>query len=182
MCVEEPLERPNYFMGMVLGADDLETEQAYLLARMRRHNRYLHGYGTVCGLRVMLQEGKVLVEPGLAIDCAGNELVLSEWAAHPLPQRGGRVYVTAVYEEHALGAVPTRAGSGDERTQPARMREGCRIELLEADPQADHEGLGPGTPGCGMAHPLTLACLVRGPVGWRIAAQERGRGEADGCC
>jgi hypothetical protein len=46
------LLRPNYFDRQRLTADDLMTAQRYLLARQRRHNRYLHGWGVTCGLDV----------------------------------------------------------------------------------------------------------------------------------
>jgi hypothetical protein len=38
-------QRPHFFSGQLLTAEDLEQEQDYFLARSRRHNRFLHGWG-----------------------------------------------------------------------------------------------------------------------------------------
>src|SRR6185312_9118357 len=45
---------------------------------LKRHNRTLHGFGIVSGLKVTVNRGAIIVEPGLALDCEGNELVVSD--------------------------------------------------------------------------------------------------------
>jgi hypothetical protein len=57
---------------------DLTNEQNYLLAKNRLHNRYLHGWGVVCGLQVTCSEcdGWVTVNPGYAIDPCGNDIIV----------------------------------------------------------------------------------------------------------
>ena len=73
------LERVNFFDGKLLAAQDLSLEQTYHLERHRRHNRYLHGWGVVSGLSVSVADNTTItVHPGVAIDCAGNELVVGE--------------------------------------------------------------------------------------------------------
>ena len=69
---------PIYATGGVLSADDLTSEQSFVRAKMRLHNRHLHGWGTVCGLEVVCDDcaGFVRVLPGYAIDPCGNDLVL----------------------------------------------------------------------------------------------------------
>lgn len=53
-CAELPdLKRLNYFYGQMLGVQDFRTEQAYFRDKHKLHNRSLHGYGTVCGLKVV---------------------------------------------------------------------------------------------------------------------------------
>ena len=52
----------------------------YVTAKDRLHNRYLFGAGVVCGLRVTCDPcggGTVSVQPGYALDCCGNDLVLA---------------------------------------------------------------------------------------------------------
>jgi hypothetical protein len=72
-------ERVNYFFGQVLGEDDFTAEQTYLAGRDRRLQRYLHGWGVVCGLGVSgASDGTVTVEPGLAVDSLGREIVVPE--------------------------------------------------------------------------------------------------------
>jgi hypothetical protein len=70
---------PIYATGGLLTADDLASEQAFVRAKMRLHNRHLHGWGTVCGLKVVCDDcdGVVRVEPGYAIDPCGNDIVLA---------------------------------------------------------------------------------------------------------
>src|SRR5438132_14409027 len=47
-----PTKRVNYTFGMVLGVDDFRQEQAHFEWKHQISNLLLHGYGTVCGLRV----------------------------------------------------------------------------------------------------------------------------------
>jgi hypothetical protein len=71
------LERLNYVKGHTITAEDFETEQEYFLERLRRHNRFLHGYGVVCGLLVRCADGsceEITIDPGYAIDSCGNEV------------------------------------------------------------------------------------------------------------
>ncbi len=71
------LQRVSYFFGQVLGEDDFKTEQNYFIEKHRLHNRHLHGWGVVNGLEVSVDKGNVVhVSPGIAIDCAGNEILL----------------------------------------------------------------------------------------------------------
>ena len=53
-CADLPdLKRLNYFYGQMLGVNDFRTEQAFFREKLKLHNRCLHGYGTVCGLKVV---------------------------------------------------------------------------------------------------------------------------------
>lgn len=52
-CLPLPrLERVKYFYGQLLGVREFQSEQSYFYEKHRLHNRYLHGYGVVCGLTV----------------------------------------------------------------------------------------------------------------------------------
>ena len=74
----ECLDRPRYFPGMLLSDVELNSEMGYVLAKNRLHNRFLHGYGVVCGLKVTCHdcEGWVQVEPGYALDPCGNDIIV----------------------------------------------------------------------------------------------------------
>ena len=76
----ECLERPRFFAGQLLTESELNGEQAYVVAKNRLHNRYLHGPGVVCGLQVGCDpcEGWVTISPGYAIDPCGNDIVVCE--------------------------------------------------------------------------------------------------------
>jgi hypothetical protein len=71
--------RPKFFAGQLLTEDDLSALTAYTTAKNRLHNRYLFGAGVVCGLWVSCDPcggGTVTVQPGYALDCCGNDLML----------------------------------------------------------------------------------------------------------
>lgn len=71
----DPTKRPNYTFGMVLGADELTQEHVYLHEKHKLHNRALHGYGTVSGLKLEIAAGpEIRVSPGLAVNPAGEEI------------------------------------------------------------------------------------------------------------
>src|SRR5215471_18467649 len=76
------LERVRYFPRQLLTADDLSAEQDYLREGVRRRNRYLHGWGVVCGCSVTPIGGakgwQVRVAPGYAISPCGDEICIGE--------------------------------------------------------------------------------------------------------
>ncbi|MFI6638402.1 hypothetical protein [Streptomyces sp. NPDC050504] len=72
--------RPRFFAGQLLTEDDLSLLVEYTTAKSRLHNRSLYGPGVVCGLGVSCDPcggGTVAVRPGHALDCAGNDIVVS---------------------------------------------------------------------------------------------------------
>jgi hypothetical protein len=71
--------RPRFFAGQLLTEDDLSALTAYTVAKDRLHNRHLFGAGVVCGLWVSCDPcggGNITVNPGYALDCCGNDLML----------------------------------------------------------------------------------------------------------
>ena len=73
----DPSKRVNYTFGLVLGVDDFLQEQTYFLEKDHSQYRLVHGYGTVCGLRVRIADGanlEVRVSPGVAINPEGQEI------------------------------------------------------------------------------------------------------------
>jgi hypothetical protein len=76
------LERVRFFPRQLLGADDLNAEQQYFREKQRRHNRYLHGWGVVCGVAVKPaptadKPYQVLICPGYVITPCGDEIMIS---------------------------------------------------------------------------------------------------------
>lgn len=75
----DPLERVRYFPRQVIRADDMRAEQGYFVDKMRRHNRFLHGWGVVCGFDVVAP-GKqdpawqVTVCPGYLMTPQGDDV------------------------------------------------------------------------------------------------------------
>jgi hypothetical protein len=75
-------ERVRYFPRQLLTADDMRIEQEYFRDKQRRHNRFLHGWGVVCGLEVKLdpETGPLSVRicPGYALGPCGDEIYVPE--------------------------------------------------------------------------------------------------------
>lgn len=72
------LERPNFFAGQLLNDTDLTALVTWSRDKQRLA-RHRHGWGVVCGLAVRAdpkQPGRLIVGPGYAIDCCGNDIVL----------------------------------------------------------------------------------------------------------
>jgi hypothetical protein len=177
------LHRPCYAAGEVLAARDLETEQRYRLQRIRRHNRYLHGWGVVCGLWVVpasdpRRPWAVQVCPGYAIDCCGDEILILEsalvdvrdylWRA-PRRRRAAKAYIGIRTVEDPMRPVPTTPpGCGCDETiyRPARVRDGFRVDALWTLPETPKERAvdlcagGPvPCPECPESRYVILACV-----------------------
>jgi hypothetical protein len=80
LCQDQGYVRPRFFAGQLLTEDDLQQLEDYGVAKNRLHMRQLFGAGVVCGLEVTCYPcggGKVIVNPGYALDCCGNDIVVS---------------------------------------------------------------------------------------------------------
>jgi len=65
---------------MLLTEDDLQSITDYVVEKRRLTNRSVFGTGVVCGLDVTCDPcdvGSVVVAPGYALDCCGNDIVVS---------------------------------------------------------------------------------------------------------
>lgn len=72
------IERPRFFPRQLVTPDDLTLGQDYLRNKIRRINRYLHGWGVVCGTRVdkSSKPWKVIVHQGYILGPFGDEIVI----------------------------------------------------------------------------------------------------------
>lgn len=69
--------RVNYFPRQYLRRQDFSDEQSYQIALRRRHNISHHSWGVVVGLDIAVEEGVLLIRPGIAVDGYGRELFLA---------------------------------------------------------------------------------------------------------
>ncbi len=72
--------RPNFFSGQLLTEDDLQQLVRYIVDKNRLHNRHFFGDGVVCGLEISCDPcggSTVTVQAGHALDCCGNDIVVS---------------------------------------------------------------------------------------------------------
>jgi hypothetical protein len=72
------IERPRFFPRQMVTPDDLTLGQDYFRNKIRRINRYLHGWGVVCGTRIDKTDRpwKVIVRPGYILGPFGDEIVI----------------------------------------------------------------------------------------------------------
>ncbi len=156
-------ERTNYFIGRLLGVEDFQREQDYLIGRQRRHNRYAHGWGVLHGLGIHVEGDAAHIEPGMAIDCEGNELELVEQSTVNLSFLSTPVYVGLAFVETQVAPIPTQDG-----VQYGATRESAQLTIESDNACAAHAHRGPGTPGCGLRHPVVLARLSKHNEKWRV--------------
>ena len=191
-CDAIPTERMLWFTGRFVTARDLTDEQRYLVSRRWLLNRVLHGEGVLCGLEVRPDKRPdcaattVWIEPGIALDCRGRELISScrlcvTWplAAEPgcdPPPREERLLVIR-YREQAVdpqyALLDDCAPPGAK--QPTRIREqvewklATREELWHCWPHeqpvihddCDDQGEGRGGP-CGHGGCIKPSCRCGG--------------------
>ena len=75
----ECLCRPRFFAGQLLTEQDLNLLDHYIVAKQKLHNRYLHGWGVVCGLDVVCDvcgTGNVIVRSGYALAPCGEDVIV----------------------------------------------------------------------------------------------------------
>ena len=90
----DPGRHVNFTTGMVLGAEEYQQEHTYLAERNKRAMREAHGYGTLAGLEVTLEndgeKGPLLrvtagsaAAPSGQLICVGREQCggLNQWLA-----------------------------------------------------------------------------------------------------
>ena len=168
MADSQSLKRPRLFNGQLLSTADLKLEQDYLREKFKLHNRALHGFGIVSGLKVSVNAGQIVVEPGLALDCAGNELIVNEREAiliSAIKLVGHTTYLSLRYAEEDIG--PVVAGT----SETAIVAESFTVEFTKENCNRGHRHLRARWLACGQAHALTIAKLKLGSQGWRV---ERG--------
>jgi hypothetical protein len=162
----DPRKRVNYALGLVLGEDEFRQEQFYLRERDHRAVRALHGYGTLAGLAVAADQGRVIVKPGLAVDQAGRFMCvpadqcadLGGWIARNRaavldrisgsPGSGDlELYVVLCYRECETDKVPLPSEpcqSDEEAMAASRITDGFELKLAFDPPAAGGELAGPG--------------------------------------
>jgi hypothetical protein len=171
------LERVNYFQGQLLSASDLQIEQEYFLARLRRHNHYMHGWGVVSGLTVSTQSStEIVVEPGLALDCYGNEIHVCTPVRRSVPRLPDVQFVIINYSEAKTSPMvrlsdPAIPDIGEQ--MQSRIREGFQIDVVSADPTSIHRDKETGGPGSECLHRICIARLKRSGKSWKVEHRSR---------
>jgi hypothetical protein len=164
---EKTFRRNNFFAGRLLSAADLELEQNYFRSKLKLHNRLMHGFGIVSGLEVSSRGGELHVSSGVAIDCAGNEIVVVERFAQPLPSlNSNTLFLTIHYREQETN--PTPATGSEALCEPAVIEEVFALEFESQNPNQNHRHERGRWQACGKAHGLVLARLRKTSGRWRL--------------
>ena len=150
------MERTSFHTGQLLTGDDLNREQNYFRNKLKLHNRLLHGFGVVSGLRVCMARGQVVVEPGFALDCEGNEIAISEAQEMNPSSASAASRVAFVNIRYA-----------ESRTKRTII-ESFEICFGEENTNRGHRHRRARWLACGLAHPLTIAKLRNNSQGWSV--------------
>ncbi|MCM3904979.1 MAG: hypothetical protein ND866_25050 [Pyrinomonadaceae bacterium] len=163
------LKRNRFFSGKLLTAEDLELEQGYFRERLKRHNRYLHGFGVVFGLEVSKSGADVIISAGLALDCQGNEIVIPEPLELSLTSAdlGSTVFLSISYHEIETDPVPAVA-PGSSELENSRIEEGAVAVFEKGNANQGHRHFKGRWRACGKSHGLTIAKLRFSSGQWRI--------------
>ena len=160
------LKRVRYCPGQLLSADDLSAEQEYFLEKHRRHNRTLHGAGVVSGLEVSRQKDSVVVQPGLGLNCRGEEISVCEPVEVPFPAGGEEAYLLLSYAEKMTDPVPA-PGEG-EGMQFSRVEESFNLAFEPDNPGSKHRWRRGRLAPCGGSHGIPLAKLSLRRGRWSV--------------
>ncbi len=167
------LERVNYFPRQLLTADDMTADQQYFINKLRRHNRYLHGWGVVCGLAVTVSPTtatpwQVVISPGYALGPYGDEIYVPDpfnldlaqcgpgAATDPcapgsllltgIAKTGSTIFIAIRYEECLSRPVRVLAGGcgcNDSSCEPSRISDSYEISCLSDLPPSSQQNPGP---------------------------------------
>jgi hypothetical protein len=82
----ECLCRPRFYAGQLLTEEELNGLESYVVEKNKLHNRYLHGWGTVCGLEVVCHpcSDRVTVKAGYALSPCGEDIIVCRDESVPI--------------------------------------------------------------------------------------------------
>jgi hypothetical protein len=126
-----PIKRVRYFSNQLLTAEDFNDEQSYYRHKQRLRSTLILGLGVVSGLRVSVRPGKgsVQVTRGIAIDPAGNEIIVPETQMLPFPAGVRSALLVIRYSETPTDPVPVSGTEGD-KIEATRIEEGFIFEYV----------------------------------------------------
>lgn len=123
--------RPEYIAGSNFSAAALTSEQQFRWQHGRLHNRFLHGWGVACGLKVVpagdpATPWAVRVCPGYAISPCGDEIDVRCAVVVDIAEWLWALRTPAVAQPDSL-LIAIRSAAGEERT---RIADCFRIGVL----------------------------------------------------
>jgi hypothetical protein len=145
---QQGFKRINFFKGFLTTEKDWNDAERYHIDKRRLHNRMLHSAGIVYGFAGDLKVNarargdlSVEVQPGYAIDGAGNDLMIFDATIRNinleefrLPQT---IYVVLRYYEELTDFIAYKENL--EYKGHRRVLESCRVELSQTEPDIMRE-------------------------------------------
>lgn len=154
--------------GNKLTLEDIRLQQQYFREKLKRHNRSLHGFGIVSGLKVTIDRGRIVVEPGLALDCEGNELAIPSTQTIDPPAVASADEWSSAYLNLRFVAASPSAAAGEEAASILNSSESFELTVTKENCNRGHRHLRARWLACGEPHALTIAKLRRNAHGWRV--------------
>lgn len=171
-CLESELLRVRYFPRQLLTADDMQADQDYMREKQRRHNRFCHGWGCVCGFAVTAAPTdeipwRVQVNEGYALGTFGDEIYLAkpvlmdlalcgpgastdpcepDVLRGPSSATGSEVFLAIKYAEcvaRPVRVIPAGCGCNEEACEYSRISDSFQLECLTELPQSHQPPPGP---------------------------------------
>jgi len=187
-CAFGPFTRNNYFTGKLLVERDFTDETRFHMEKLRHHEQQLHGWGVVCGLKVVPHDNPacrdrfVCVEPGSAVDCCGHDIIAHEKeciditqtpAVKELQAKGDkephRLQICVRFRECPTEEIPVLyddCGCDDTKCAPNRILESYDIDVM-VDPKD-------GQPHAFHTPALNWHCTANPPHAYRVALYAEG--------
>lgn len=173
-------ERNNFFYGKLMDVPQFEKDYAYNLQKRLLLNRLVVGSGVIFGLDVVADTsntGKVIIQPGVAIDALGQEIIVPQEISidpYQLTDDAGTqlnptdtALVALAYGETKTDMVPKLVAdcSGNGKCDWNTVREGFRVVVRKADANP------PPPPSCtlGGGFPLPASDALQRLLSQRIA-------------
>ena len=131
-------KRMNFFKGLFTRAEDWIADQSYHLEKHKLHNRGFHTPGVVDGeqqnLKVTVEDGKLTVKPGYAVDGYGRDLYLAEEVEPRVPPSHGskQIYIYIAFGEQRVDKRENHLNP--DLTDYAFIRECPNVECTEHRP------------------------------------------------
>ena len=136
-------KRLNFFKGLVTTEQDWTDREDYRIEKVRFHTRWMHGPGVVRGAMSGLNVGargdlSVEVQPGVAIDGRGNQIVL--WNTHvksfPVDNKNDQLlYLVIRFAEQPSDFIAYKHNLAIRGHR--RMIEICEIDVVAKEPKID---------------------------------------------
>ena len=140
------VSRNNYFLGKLMTARDFFAEQEYFNSRRRLISKFMFGAGIIAGMSIFLVDDKSFsLEPGLAIDYYGREIIVDQTCVRKLNLIKGfedikdksEIYICIKYKEFLDESTfsVTSASNAENDKQFNRIKESFELFLTDKAPQ-----------------------------------------------